>query len=68
MTQLLPVLMMRHRRVPRSRWKDHQTPAGKHWIDVVRVSNMYIGLPTRSTLMRSHGSQVIIRVDLDRLA
>jgi hypothetical protein len=37
MTQLLPVLMMRHRRVPRAKWKDHQTPAGKHWIDVVRV-------------------------------
>ncbi|KAH9476920.1 4'-phosphopantetheinyl transferase pptA [Psilocybe cubensis] len=33
MTQLLPVLMMRHRRVPRAKWKDHVTPAGKHWIE-----------------------------------
>ncbi|KAF5329500.1 hypothetical protein D9619_009085 [Psilocybe cf. subviscida] len=35
MTQLLPVLMMRHRRVPRAKWQDHRTPAGKHWIELV---------------------------------
>ncbi|KAF4612355.1 hypothetical protein D9613_003891 [Agrocybe pediades] len=33
MTQLLPVLMMRHRRVPRARWQDHVTQTGKHWIE-----------------------------------
>jgi len=33
MTQLLPVLMMRHRRVPRAKWQDHVTPTGKHWIE-----------------------------------
>ena len=36
MTQLLPVLMMRHRRVPRAKWQDHVTPTGKHWIEHVR--------------------------------
>ncbi|OBZ73940.1 hypothetical protein A0H81_05863 [Grifola frondosa] len=30
---LLPLLMMRHRRVPRSRWKDYMGPSGKHWIE-----------------------------------
>jgi len=33
MTSLLPVLMMRHRRVPRSKWVDHITHTGKHWIE-----------------------------------
>jgi len=33
MTQLLPLLMMRHRRVPRAKWVDHVTPNGKHWIE-----------------------------------
>ncbi|KAE9410210.1 hypothetical protein BT96DRAFT_848030 [Gymnopus androsaceus JB14] len=32
-TQMLPLLMMRHRRIPRAKWKDHQTPTGKHWIE-----------------------------------
>ena len=31
MTSLLPVLMMRHRRVPRLKRVDHITPTGKHW-------------------------------------
>lgn len=35
MTQLLPLLMMRHRRVPRAKWIDHITPNGKHWIEHV---------------------------------
>jgi len=33
MTLLLPVLMMRHRRVPRAKWADHVTANGKHWIE-----------------------------------
>lgn len=37
MTQLLPVLMMRHRRVPRAKWRDHVTPTGKHWIEHLSV-------------------------------
>ena len=37
MTQLLPLLMMRHRRVPRAKWVDHITPNGKHWIEHVRM-------------------------------
>ena len=37
MTQLLPLLMMRHRRVPRAKWVDHITPNGKHWIEHVRI-------------------------------
>lgn len=32
MTQLLPLLMMRHRRIPRAKWEDHVSPNGKHWI------------------------------------
>ena len=28
--------MMRHRRISRRRWHDHQTPTGKHWIEQVR--------------------------------
>ncbi|KAK0202582.1 hypothetical protein DFS33DRAFT_1341416 [Desarmillaria ectypa] len=32
-TQLLPVLMMRHRRIPRSKWRDQVTQNGKHWIE-----------------------------------
>ncbi|CAA7262000.1 unnamed protein product [Cyclocybe aegerita] len=39
MTQLLPVLMMRHRRVPRAKWVDQVTPNGKHWIDLVEDPN-----------------------------
>uniref|UniRef100_A0A0W0EY43 holo-[acyl-carrier-protein] synthase n=1 Tax=Moniliophthora roreri TaxID=221103 RepID=A0A0W0EY43_MONRR len=30
---MLPLLMMRHRRIPRSKWKDNITPNGKHWIE-----------------------------------
>ena len=35
---MLPLLMMRHRRISRRRWHDHQTPTGKHWIEQVRTS------------------------------
>ncbi|KAJ7447338.1 hypothetical protein B0H11DRAFT_1878818 [Mycena galericulata] len=33
MTHLLPLLMMRHRRVPRAKWRDCVTKTGKHWIE-----------------------------------
>ncbi|KAF7361168.1 hypothetical protein MSAN_01148700 [Mycena sanguinolenta] len=33
MTQMLPLLMMRHRRIPRAKWRDCITPNGKHWIE-----------------------------------
>lgn len=32
-TLMLPLLMMRHRRIPRARWKDRNTQSGKHWIE-----------------------------------
>ncbi|KAH9834502.1 uncharacterized protein C8Q71DRAFT_711020 [Rhodofomes roseus] len=32
---MLPLLMMRHRRVPRSRWKDMVSENGKHYIEQV---------------------------------
>jgi hypothetical protein len=44
MTQLLPLLMMRHRRVPRAKWVDHITPTGKHWIEHVRVSSFSLSI------------------------
>ncbi|KAH9064400.1 hypothetical protein EDB87DRAFT_1598818 [Lactarius vividus] len=30
---MMPLLMMRHRRIPRARWRDHSTHNGKHWIE-----------------------------------
>ncbi|KAF7343903.1 hypothetical protein MVEN_01679000 [Mycena venus] len=33
MTHLLPLLMMRHRRIQRAKWRDCVTPNGKHWIE-----------------------------------
>ncbi|KAG1854548.1 hypothetical protein F4604DRAFT_1801614 [Suillus subluteus] len=30
---MLPLLMMRHRRISRAKWKDCATPNGKHWIE-----------------------------------
>jgi len=33
MTNMLPLLMMRHRRIPRAKWIDCVTPNGKHWIE-----------------------------------
>jgi len=30
---LLPLLMMRHRRIPRAKWRDLTSPNGKHWIE-----------------------------------
>ncbi|KAF5360012.1 hypothetical protein D9758_007619 [Tetrapyrgos nigripes] len=32
-TLMMPLLMMRHRRIPRSKWRDCQTTTGKHWIE-----------------------------------
>jgi len=31
--QMMPLLMMRHRRISRTKWKDCQTQNGKHWIE-----------------------------------
>lgn len=36
-SQMMPLLMMRHRRVPRAMWRDRTTNLGKHWIEQVRV-------------------------------
>ncbi|KAF7297429.1 hypothetical protein MIND_00976500 [Mycena indigotica] len=33
MTHMLPLLMMRHRRIPRAKWRDCVTQNGKHWIE-----------------------------------
>ncbi|KAF5353417.1 hypothetical protein D9756_008026 [Leucocoprinus leucothites] len=30
---MLPLLMMRHRRIPRAKWRDCVTTNGKHWIE-----------------------------------
>lgn len=35
MAQMLPLLMMRHRRIPRAKWKDCTNPQGKRWIEQV---------------------------------
>jgi len=32
-TAMLPLLMMRHRRISRTKWNDFSTPQGKHWIE-----------------------------------
>ncbi|KAI0630829.1 hypothetical protein C8Q77DRAFT_1219662 [Trametes polyzona] len=39
---LLPLLMMRHRRVPRTRWRDNMTTSGKHWIEQARTTSFCI--------------------------
>jgi 4'-phosphopantetheinyl transferase len=46
MTQLLPLLMMRHRRVPRAKWIDHITPNGKHWIEHVCLFSSLLYQPS----------------------
>lgn len=35
-TAMLPLLMMRHRRISRSKWRDCVTANGKHYIEQVR--------------------------------
>lgn len=40
LTAMLPLLMMRHRRISRTKWKDCQTSNGKHWIEQVRRLTM----------------------------
>lgn len=37
-SQMLPLLMMRHRRISRTKWKDCETSNGKHWIEQVCLS------------------------------
>ncbi|KAJ7108075.1 hypothetical protein C8R43DRAFT_1091891 [Mycena crocata] len=39
MTNMLPLLMMRHRRIPRARWRDCTTANGKHWIEQACTHN-----------------------------
>jgi hypothetical protein len=39
-SQMMPLLMMRHRRIPRARWRDHSTHNGKHWIEQVRFPSL----------------------------
>jgi len=38
---MLPLLMMRHRRIPRSKWRDQTTPTGKHWIEQDSDNSMH---------------------------
>lgn len=38
MLGMLPLLMMRHRRIPRAKWTDKVSGAGKHWIEQVRTT------------------------------
>ena len=35
MNLMLPLLMMRHRRIPRAKWQDNYNENGKHWIQHV---------------------------------
>ena len=44
-SQMLPLLMMRHRRISRTKWKDCETPNGKHWIEQVCPSNRLASHP-----------------------
>lgn len=37
---MLPLLMMRHRRIPRTKYHDYQTHLGKHWIDQVGLTTL----------------------------
>ncbi|KIY70992.1 hypothetical protein CYLTODRAFT_346712 [Cylindrobasidium torrendii FP15055 ss-10] len=52
-TQLLPVLMMRHRRIPRSKWRDNITQNGKHWIE-----QMQDGMPPEKFLWSMIGYHI----------
>ncbi|KAI6125334.1 hypothetical protein EDD16DRAFT_1761629 [Pisolithus croceorrhizus] len=38
--EMLPLLMMRHRRISRTKWKDCVTSNGKHWIEQVCSDDM----------------------------
>jgi hypothetical protein len=40
--QMMPLLMMRHRRIPRARWRDHSTHNGKHWIEQVGLGLFFL--------------------------
>jgi len=42
MTEMLPLLMMRHRRIPRAKWRDRVSGTnGKHWIEQVPETMQY---------------------------
>jgi 4'-phosphopantetheinyl transferase len=45
MTAMLPLLMMRHRRISRAKWRDYVTSTGKHWIE--RVSHWHYAVRYR---------------------
>lgn len=49
--QMLPLLMMRHRRISRTKWKDCETSSGKHWIEQVCLSGRLL-LP--SLIVQKH--------------
>lgn len=40
-TAMLPLLMMRHRRISRVKWRDCSTPNGKHWIEQVHETSSH---------------------------
>lgn len=48
MTLMLPLLMMRHRRIPRAKWRDEAMANGKRWIE--QVSHVCIALFPWSSL------------------
>ena len=39
---MLPLLMMRHRRIPRAKWRDCGNSNGKRWIEQVRKNSLYL--------------------------
>ncbi|KAF8731148.1 hypothetical protein AX14_005087 [Amanita brunnescens Koide BX004] len=41
MTEMLPLLMMRHRRIPRAKWRDRLNSSGKHWIEQIPETMQY---------------------------
>ncbi|TFY83476.1 hypothetical protein EWM64_g547 [Hericium alpestre] len=58
LAQMMPLLMMRHRRIPRSRWRDHVTPAGKHWIEQASVASQ-----DNTPQLTMHTSQMLDHVN-----
>lgn len=50
---MLPLLMMRHRRIPRSKWRDCETTNGKHWIEQVGHTLSLIEISWNPSLTRT---------------
>lgn len=44
---ILPLLMMRHRRISRLKWRDNQTSTGKRWIEQVCLVFCFIARSKR---------------------